>query len=148
MDVEVALYSGRPNPVFRLRGAEREEASRRLGALVAVPDRSAPPGGLGYQGFRLRPASSDGSSDAGAWEVGDAGDEPTVAGSSIVEYAVGGGLVVARGADGGVRVSLDPGRELERWLAERSTRALTEQEIRLVEGSLASEEDPGSDFPR
>ncbi|WP_016700550.1 hypothetical protein [Actinoalloteichus spitiensis] len=148
MDVEVCLYSGRPNPVFRLHGVEREEASRRLGALVAVPDRSVPPGGLGYQGFRLRPTSTDGSSDAGPSEVGDAGDQPTVTGSSIMEYAIGGGLVVARGADGGVRVSLDPGRALERWLADRSTRALTEQEIRLVEGSLASEEDPRSDFPR
>ena len=54
VEVELQIFSGRPNPTWTLEGAAAEEAVAR--ARAALDGRSipvAPEAGLGYAGFRL-----------------------------------------------------------------------------------------------
>jgi hypothetical protein len=102
MDVEVDLYSGRPNPHFRLNPDEASEVLRRLADLPPLSDHAAPREGLGYRGLRLVPESSD----------------------SIAEIEVSAGVVVVHNRDGSVVYLADPGRTLERWLIETGAESL------------------------
>ena len=90
IEVEVDLYSGRPNPRFTL--ADAAEFKRRLAGL---PPPHTGTGqirdGLGYRGLRI-----------------------TV--SSVGEVVVSGGVVEIRDATGRVIRRADPGRSMERWL--------------------------------
>ena len=94
MDVEVDLYSGRPNPRARLDPAVAAELVRRIGTLSAAGGAGAPREGLGYRGLRIE------------------GDP------SFAEIFVSGGQVLVREHAGRERRLADPGRALERWLAD------------------------------
>ncbi|MGW0518519.1 hypothetical protein [Crossiella sp. NPDC003009] len=96
MDVEVDLYSGRPNPRFRLDPATGTELLRRLAGLDPAPAPDTRPDPLGYRGLRVEPGS---------------------AGAPIAEVVIAGGAVLVRERGGRELWLVDRGRELERWLA-------------------------------
>lgn len=101
-EVEVDLFSGRPNPRFALDEGAAAELSRRLAVLpgeaVPAPAGEAP---LGYRGVRVR--FPDG-----------------------VEISAANGLVMRQ--DGRTMGWFaDPGRRLEAWLLERAAAALPGQ---------------------
>ena len=59
-EVELDLYSGRPNPRWELTAEEGRELLRRLGDLEGSAAGFAPePPGLGYRGFILVPVGPD-----------------------------------------------------------------------------------------
>ena len=95
MQVEVELYSGRPNPQFTLPPAVAAELRRRLAALPpAAADAPGPRDGLGYRGLRI------------------------VGGADAAAVVVSAGSVEIEDRAGGVTRRADPGRGLERWLVE------------------------------
>ena len=51
MDVELDIFSGRPNPAWPLDEAAAGELRRRLAALSPSPAGAPEPPGLGYRGF-------------------------------------------------------------------------------------------------
>jgi hypothetical protein len=55
MQVELDAFSGRPNPVWELRGGSAEKILERLRKLQPAPQSSSDEAGLGYRGFVLRP---------------------------------------------------------------------------------------------
>lgn len=89
-NVTLDVFSGLPNPRWRVSGEAAAELARRLAALpAATPARVAEPPGLGYRGFL------------------------------VADAAGGEALRLYRGAvAGGGEARPDPGRELERWLLE------------------------------
>ncbi|MEV5978371.1 hypothetical protein [Streptomyces sp. NPDC052114] len=114
MDVEIDLYSGRPNPVFGLAPEAGEELVGRIAALPPAPPGAAPPEGLGYRGLRI---------------TGDPKGD-------IVEIVVSGGVVVVRDRNGSERVLQDPGRSLEHSLAELAATRLDPAELSLLRREL------------
>ncbi len=61
VQVEVDVYSGRPNPRWTLSGDASAEVMRRLRALAREDGRAAQPDGLGYRGMlvHVNPAPPD-----------------------------------------------------------------------------------------
>jgi hypothetical protein len=54
VNVELLIFSGRPDPTWTVEGLAVEETTRRVRAALAGTSIHAPPeGGLGYRGFRL-----------------------------------------------------------------------------------------------
>ena len=108
--VTLDVFSGRPNPTWRLAGAAAEDLERRLRAALPAP-RGAPvqPPDLGYRGFLL-------------------GKQPAAEG----EMRVYGGWI--SGPEGRW---LDPGRGLERWLlasaGDRLERPVFEHVLHAIE---------------
>jgi hypothetical protein len=117
MDVEVDLYSGRPNPRFRLDPAAAAELMRRLAALPPLSGPATPRETLGYRGLRI---------DAG------------VAESPATEIVVSDGVVIVRDRDGAERLLKDPHRGLERWLIEAGTANLDPGEVVVLRQDLES----------
>lgn len=91
-EVELDVFSGRPNPAWALTSAEAEELERRLAALPRSPERELSTR-LGYRGLLVRLEDGTG---ARMLRVQSGG----------VEIAAAGSTVYAR----------DEGRALERWL--------------------------------
>lgn len=91
--VEVALYSGRPNPVFALSPGEAAELERRIGALPTAADGPPVEDGLGYGGLRVT--------------ADDGGFRQVVIANGVVEIRDRAGVASRRA---------DPGQALERWL--------------------------------
>ena len=116
MDVEVDLYSGRPNPHFRLEPAAAGELMRRLAALPPSPGHAAPREGLGYRGLRI---------EAGATEA------------SVAEIVVSDGVVLVRDRSGAEHVLGDPSRGLERWLIEAGAASMDPGEVSALRQDLA-----------
>lgn len=114
MDVEVDLYSGRPNPRFRLDAAAATELLRRLSTLHPSSVPPAPPAGLGYRGLRV--------------DVGT--DHPP-----ITRILVSGGSVLVREETGRERRLHDPGRALERWLIDLGAGVLDPGTIAVIRDS-------------
>jgi hypothetical protein len=116
MDVEIDLYSGRPNPRFRLDPASAAELIRRLVALRPSTGHARPREGLGYRGLRI---------------------EPDATGSPFAEVVISGGVVLVRDHDGRERLLDDPGRDLERWLVEASASEVDADVVALLRRDLA-----------
>jgi hypothetical protein len=114
MDVEVDLYSGRPNPRFELAPDRAVELSRRLSALPPLLDRSAPAEALGYRGLRVE---------------GGPGDP-------FVEVTVNRGIVVVRGSGGVEQWLQDSGRALERWLLESGVAELHADDLAALRSQI------------
>ena len=57
MLVELDIFSGRPNPVWRLDESAAGEMRRRLAALSPSTAGAADPPGLGYRGFACTDAA-------------------------------------------------------------------------------------------
>lgn len=117
MDVEVDLYSGRPNPRFRLEPAAAAVLMHRLAVLPPLPGRATPRATLGYRGLRI---------NAGVTE------------STVTEIVVSGGAVFVRDRDGSEHVLKDVDRELERWLVEAGAGQLDPHEVAVLDQDLKS----------
>jgi hypothetical protein len=115
MDVEVDLYSGRPNPHFHLDSATAGELMRRLAGLPPLPGPAATREGLGYRGLCITPDVT----------------------GPVAEIVVSGGVVVVRDRDGSTRFLADPGRALERWLVEAGTASLDPDVVSALRQDLA-----------
>jgi hypothetical protein len=96
VDVEVDLYSGRPNPRFRLSAEAADELLRRINVLPAAAEAVPPVERLGYRGLRVHAGTS----------------------SSPSEVMISGGTVTVGNAAGEVRQLVDRDRGLERWLID------------------------------
>jgi hypothetical protein len=110
IEVEVDLYSGRPNPRFTL--PDVAEFERRL---AGSPPPDAGTGqvrdGLGYRGLR-------------------------VSGTSVGEVLVSGGVIEVRDAAGRVTRRADPGRSLERWLIGAAAGQVPPGDLDIVRDNL------------
>ena len=113
-EVEVDLYSGRPNPRFSLDAATEAELVRRIAALPPSGSRAGLREGLGYRGFRI---------------------EGRVA-APFSQIVVSGGVVLIHDRAGGERQFADPGRTLERWLVETSAAHLAPGELDMLRQEL------------
>jgi hypothetical protein len=89
--VELDVFSGRPNPEWRLTGAAREQLLKLLRASPTSQSRSGPESGLGYRGFVVR----------------------ILSGATKLRMHVGGGIVEWEGFYG-----RDDGRKIEKWLVD------------------------------
>jgi hypothetical protein len=116
MDVEVDLYSGRPNPHFRLDPAKAGELMRRLAALPPSRGDAAPREGLGFRGLRIQVGAAD---------------------SPVAEIVVSDGVVLVRDRSGGEYSLEDPDRALERWLIEAGAGSLDPGEVLVLRQDLA-----------
>jgi hypothetical protein len=108
-DVEVELYSGRPNPRFTLSPANAAELQRRLDQLPPAGAGGSMPDGLGYRGVRV---------NEGATEV--------VVSAGMVEIHDGQG----------VKRKLDQGRKLEGWLIEAVGSQMQQTELDYIRNEL------------
>ena len=95
MQVEVDVYSGRPNPRWDLSPRQAEELREMVRKLPGREGESFRADNLGYRGLIVR---------AGGSGEGD-----------YDELVIGSGVVVARGR-GGAREFTDAGRATERWV--------------------------------
>lgn len=107
-EVEVELYSGRPNPRFVLSAPDAAEFRRRLDALPLARDAAGPRDGLGYRGLRVTGPDAPG-----------------------VEVVVSAGTVEVS-SGGGARRLADPGRQLERWLVKAAATQLQQGELNVL----------------
>lgn len=116
IEIELDIYSGRKNPVWEMGGDLEAELISRLRALLRAPASAIKPDypGLGYRGLVVRVS-------------GHPGLEAPV-------RVYGGSLYC------GDRAYPDPGRGLERWLAETAGPALGEKLKKLA---LKDLEKPG-----
>jgi hypothetical protein len=117
MDVEIDLYSGRPNPRLRLGSAAAAELIRRVATLRPSTGNARPRDRLGYRGLRV---------------------EPDAAGSPFAEVFVSAGVVLVQDLDGRERLLEDPNRDLERWLIESISSEVDTQVVALLRQDLAS----------
>jgi hypothetical protein len=114
MDVEVDLYSGRPNPHFRLDQAGAATLMRLLAALPPLSGHAAPRQTLGYRGLRIVSMTE----------------------SPIAEIVVSGGVVFVRDRDGAEHLLKDPDRRLERWIVDAGAASLDPSTIAIVNEDL------------
>ena len=119
MQVEIDVYSGRPNPVWELDAVQSAELAAKLQALPAA-GAGALPDGLGYRGLRLRPQTSGTAVPAAA---------------GLIE--IGAGRVHMTRADGTTRQLADPGRALERWLID-TARGRIDEALRQMAAAEAA----------
>jgi len=94
MQVELDVFSGRPNPTWNLSEREATEFQNRLAALPPAPPAERMPG-LGYRGLVVRNAGGQ------------------VAGMDSI--AVGDGIASSH-SHARAHYFRDEGRELEKWL--------------------------------
>jgi hypothetical protein len=114
MDVEVDLYSGRPNPHFRLEQAAAATLMRLLADLPPLSGHATPRQTLGYRGLRI----------------------VSVTESPVAEIVVSGGVVFVRDQDGAERQLKDPGRRLERWIVDTGAAKLDPGAVAAVNQDL------------
>jgi hypothetical protein len=96
MEIEVDLFSGRPNPRFSLDQGLAAEFLRRVAALEPKPSTAELPDMLGYRGLNVVPEDL----------------EP------LIDIRITRGTVLERQRGGTQRALADPGRALERWLIQ------------------------------
>jgi hypothetical protein len=113
IEVEVDLYSGRPNPRFALTPDAAAELERRLSALPTLGPKGTLREGLGYRGLRI---------------TGD---------PMFVEVLISAGVVETRDRQGAVIHKADHERKLERWLIEAGSAKLTQEELGILRQDLA-----------
>jgi hypothetical protein len=109
IEIQIDLYSGRPNPRFTLPASA--EFQRRLAALP--PDTCKVREGLGYRGLRVTGTS-----------IGPA------------EVVVSGGCVEIWDAAGSVTHRADPGRAFERWLVDAGSAQVAPSDLDIVREDL------------
>jgi hypothetical protein len=97
LEVEVDVYSGRPNPRWELSSQQAEELLKKLRSLPARESAASLSDGLGYRGLIV------------------SGDELMQAGDT--EIVISNGIVEARAASG-ARQFTDKDRAVERWLLQ------------------------------
>lgn len=111
MQVTLNIFSGLPNPVWKLSPAQESELLSRLMGLQSAHEESfktAP--GLGYGGFVVRSEESPSSPD------------PIMVYDGLIQH--------------GGRVYMDTQRDLERWLLNTSGSSIPEQLRETISGQL------------
>jgi len=98
MRAELDMYSGQPNPTWRLSPIEAAELVHRLDTLPRISG-AAVREALGYRGVVVRAETVDAS-------------------SLFAELAVSGGVVRVKDRQGQEKWRIDSGRLLERWLVD------------------------------
>lgn len=111
-EVEVDIYSGRPNPRFVLGPTQTAEIERRIAALPPLPAGISPRSGLGYRGVLVRGSGT------------------------FAELVVSAGTVTIRDRFGHITQKSDPGRQLEQWLIEAGAGHLQQGELEIVRDDL------------
>jgi len=112
VNVELDIYSGRPNPTWTLSSQDGDSFDSKLAALPAAQP-STLPNPLGYRGFIVRTRR---------------GDDET---RSVVQQ---GHVQSTRGQATTFRS--DPDRALERWLLDTGRVALPPDVVQAVENAL------------
>ncbi len=102
MQVEVDMFSGRPNPHWELTVQESQDFAQRFQSLSIHRGEGAINEGLGYRGLIVR---------EGGEEVEGDGVPPR----KLRQIVISHGLVVARG-NGKSQQFTDENRALEKWL--------------------------------
>jgi hypothetical protein len=97
MQVEVDMFSGRPNPHWELTVQESQEFTQRFQSLSADRGEGTVNEGLGYRGLIVRESGEEVEGDR--------------------EIVISNGLVVARG-NGKSQLFTDKNRTLEKWLIQ------------------------------
>ena len=105
LQIELEVYSGRPNPVWNLDSKETGILLSQLEKLSQVPDATPPTERLGYRGFLIKPVGGTRRN----WE----------------ELSVGFGVISERQGLK-VKYALDKARVLERWLLESARGKISE----------------------
>lgn len=113
MEIEVDIFSGRPNPRWTVTCEEAEEFLSLFQALPAASSAADIDDGLGYSGLIIT-------------EPGNR--------SRYDEIRVAQGRVVARDDDQ-LRQFLDPGRKLEQWLLQTGQGQIDPELYRLITGA-------------
>jgi hypothetical protein len=116
MNVEIDVYSGRPNPELRLAAADQRELMLKLRDLPKSAD-TMPEAGLGYRGFvvTIKP-------DAPAAEAARATEsDPERTSGKRQVFRIFAGLVVAE--DGGDSTAFTDARGAEEWLKKQADAA-------------------------
>jgi hypothetical protein len=114
VDVEIDLYSGRPNPGFGLTDEAANEFQRRLNGLPPLAsDGGTVRDAIGYRGVRV------------------AGH-----GSGFAHVVVSGGVVEIHDAAGQVTRRADPNRALERWLVEAGSGHVPPDDLAIARDDL------------
>lgn len=116
MDVQIDLYSGRPNPGWRLGAAQSTELIRRLKEMPEV-EKGEPAQALGYRGIVVTTRT----------------DAP----AELKTIVVSGGLVLERYQNGVERRRIDRGRSLERWILETGRNHLDPAIYKIIDQELA-----------
>jgi hypothetical protein len=123
-EIEVLVYSGRPNPRAELDRSTEAELAKRLAELQPSEHAFAPADGLGYRGLHV------------------------VSRSAAREVEISPGVVRVHDLDGRTRDLADPARGVERWLlgvlASRlpaSERPLIEEIVRQLDSSRPNSPD-------
>lgn len=115
MDVEIDLFSGRPNPRVHLEPRAADEFMIRLDALRPSTGPARPREGLGYRGLHITPALPE---------------------SPVADVVVSGGVVLVRRQDGRELMLDDPRRDLERWLIGRIASDLNPDLVTMLRHDL------------
>jgi len=113
VEIELDAFSGRPNPRWSLSAHQSAEYLAQLRGLQRISQVPAGFEGLGYRGFVVRPERHT-ELDAGLEEA----------------RHCHGAVVVRRGEQS--EVLSDPGRGLERWLAESMRGHVDESLFRYI----------------
>jgi hypothetical protein len=114
VEVELDIFSGRPNPVWILSGVERAQFLEKLAALPGAPPLELATN-LGYRGFIVRITNA--------------------AESSVVRIQRGKVHIVRAGKD---LYYTDPNRGLERWLLQTGRPFLEPSIYATVERELST----------
>ena len=116
MEVEVDIYSGRPNPRFSLSPPASAELMRRIESLSPLGGQGTISEALGYRGFRVVPGDED---------------------PSVEEIVASNGVVLVRQPDAQERIMADRDRSIERWLAQAGASALDSEVVSVLRGELS-----------
>ena len=107
VEVELDVFSGRPNPKWTLGPKLEEELFKRINSLAPAPGTSAiEPPGLGYRGFLLNTGNRRIRVYGGVVELGD-------------------------------EARKDPSRGLENWLLETATTPIDAGLVDHIKGELS-----------
>ena len=116
MQVEVDLFSGRPNPRFTLEPAQAAELLRRIAVLSPLDAAPEFPDNLGYRGLKVH-VDEDGP---------------------VAEIRISSGTVVVRERPDSQRVFLDQARALERWLVETGATSIEPEVMSVLRQEFAA----------
>lgn len=119
-EVEVDVFSGRPNPRFTVSGDGARELTKRLATLPAARSEAAPRDTLGYRGLRVH--------------ARDPGGRTATHDAAVLSAGL---VVVPDPRTGARRLLRDDDRALEQWLFAIGSATLDAVVRAVVERDLA-----------
>lgn len=112
IEVELDIFSGRPNPTWTLSKPDADQCLEKLAALPPATPRDLA-GNLGYRGFVLRITNGGGTEIVHAWNG-----------------------TIRRERAGHQRYFNDPDRQMEKWLLNSGQHFLDRPVLQLVQDAL------------